>query len=83
VTVGSARFFPAIADMSFLGPVDAIDLAMVARETPIWGSSIRWDVRSEPTPGFPIVNIGPWGRDYHGWLERVHAPYAFEVLPTS
>jgi hypothetical protein len=31
--------------------------------------------------GLPIVNAGPWGRDYHTPLERVHAGYAFEVLP--
>jgi arginine utilization protein RocB len=30
---------------------------------------------------FPCVNIGPWGREYHQKLERVHAPYAFDVLP--
>jgi arginine utilization protein RocB len=29
----------------------------------------------------PAVNIGPWGRDYHQRTERLHAPYAFEVLP--
>jgi arginine utilization protein RocB len=29
----------------------------------------------------PIVNIGPWGKDYHQRLERVHTPFAFEVLP--
>ena len=27
------------------------------------------------------VNLGPWGRDAHGPLERVHAPHAFERLP--
>ena len=29
----------------------------------------------------PVVNIGPWGRDYHQKWERVHMPYAFDVLP--
>jgi arginine utilization protein RocB len=82
VSIGATPFFPAIADMSFLGPVDAADLAEAARQTPLWGSSIQWDLTGAPTPGFPLVNIGPWGRDYHHWLERVHAPYAFEVLPS-
>ncbi len=80
-SIGAVNYFPAIADMSFIGPVDPIDLAEAARQTPIWGSSIRWDLAQGPTPGIPIVNIGPWGRDYHHWLERVHVPYAFEVLP--
>ncbi|GAA4021292.1 hypothetical protein GCM10022631_39260 [Deinococcus rubellus] len=29
----------------------------------------------------PVVNAGPWGRDYHQRGERVYAPYAFGVLP--
>jgi arginine utilization protein RocB len=33
--------------------------------------------------GHPCINIGPWGRDYHHWLERLHAPYAFETLPRA
>jgi arginine utilization protein RocB len=81
VSIGSVEYFPAIADMSFIGPIDEPDLAEAARQTPLWGSSIRWDLSDRATPGIPIVNIGPWGRDYHHWLERVHAPYAFEVLP--
>lgn len=71
---------PVIVDMSFLGPTDQADLAAIAEATPIWGSSIRWDP-AEPGPSFPMVNIGPWGRDYHHWLERVDQDYAFGVLP--
>jgi len=71
---------PVIVDMSFLGPVEAEDLRTAARSTPIWGSSIRWDL-DVPTPAMPMVNIGPWGRDYHHWLERANARYTFEVLP--
>jgi arginine utilization protein RocB len=29
----------------------------------------------------PVINIGPWGRDYHQRTERVNMPYAFEVVP--
>ncbi len=40
------------------------------------------DGRSEAaSPGLPIVNAGPWGRDYHTRLERIHAAYGFDVLP--
>ncbi|WP_459857133.1 hypothetical protein [Dongia sp. agr-C8] len=27
------------------------------------------------------MNAGPWGRDDHTVLERLHAPYAFTILP--
>jgi arginine utilization protein RocB len=80
-TVELVRRWPVISDMSFLGPADGDDLREVAAATPIWGSAIAWDLARTPTPGVPMVNLGPWGRDYHHWLERVHAPYAFEVLP--
>ncbi len=79
--ITAVRHLPVIVDMSFLGMADADDLRATAANTPIWGSSIRWDLSRPPTPGIPMTNIGPWGRDYHHWLERVHQPYAFDVLP--
>lgn len=70
------RFFPGISDMSFFGEA-AGDLTAAAANSPVWGTSFAM-----PSPaGYPCINIGPWGRDYHHWLERLHAPYAFEILP--
>jgi arginine utilization protein RocB len=77
VAIATQAYFPAIADMSFLGPVDGAALDLVAANMPVW--------RSGPvgltTPGIPTINIGPWGRDYHHWLERLNVDYAFRVLP--
>lgn len=70
------RYFAGISDMSFLGEASG-DLSVCAANTPIWGTSF---VMPEAA-GYPCINIGPWGRDYHHWLERVHALYAFEILP--
>lgn len=81
VSITAVRHLPVIVDMPFLGNVDAEDLRRVALNTPVWGSSIAWDLDRAPTPGIPILNVGPWGRDYHHWLERVHGPYAFGMLP--
>ncbi len=74
--LGAVRYFPGISDMSFLGEASG-DLSACAANTPIWGTSFTMP---EPA-GYPCINIGPWGRDYHHWLERLHAPYAFETLP--
>ncbi len=74
--LSSVRYFPGISDMSFLGEASG-DLSAAAANTPIWGSSFV----SPESAGYPCINIGPWGRDYHHWLERLHAPYAFETLP--
>ncbi len=82
VTITPVRHLEVIVDMSFLGKVDGVDLRHTAQNTPVWGSSIVWDVfDTAPTPGIPMLNAGPWGRDYHHWLERVHEPYAYGVLP--
>ena len=69
-------FFPGISDMSFLNPSDAPEARLLASQACPLGL--------DPLPaGFscPVVNIGPWGREYHQRLERVHADYAFRVLP--
>ena len=74
--LGSVNYFAGISDMSFFGEASS-DLSVVASNTPTWGTSFTL---AEPA-GYPCINIGPWGRDYHHWLERLHAPYAFETLP--
>jgi arginine utilization protein RocB len=74
--LGEVNYFAGISDMSFFGETSG-DLSTVAANTPIWGGGFTM-----PEPGgYPCINIGPWGRDYHTWLERLHAPYAFETLP--
>ena len=74
--LSSLRYFPGISDMSFFGEASG-DLSAAAANTPIWGTSFTMP----ETAGYPCINIGPWGRDYHHWLERLHAPYAFDTLP--
>ncbi len=81
VSLGVRGFFQGISDMSFLGRSDRSELAFVAGNTPPWGTGIRWDLGREMTAGVPTINVGPWGRDYHQRLERVHAPYSFGILP--
>jgi arginine utilization protein RocB len=73
------EFFAGISDMSFFGVrPDPRDAAFVAANTP---APNLVDTAAAQALQFPVVNIGPWGRDYHQRLERVHAAYAFEVLP--
>jgi arginine utilization protein RocB len=74
------RYFPGISDMSFLGQVDAAGLPVVAANMPAWGHGLVWP-EGPASAGLPTVNAGPWGRDYHTPLERLHTGYAFEVLP--
>jgi arginine utilization protein RocB len=78
VEIGLCRHFPGISDMSFLGDAQTADLGVIAANTPAWSSGVRW---SGAVVGVPIINIGPWGRDYHTPLERVETGYAFDLLP--
>ena len=73
------RYFPGISDMSFLGqPADAAGALVLARHTP---HPEHLDPAPPEALRFPVVNIGPWGRDYHQRLERLHTPYSFGVVP--
>jgi arginine utilization protein RocB len=76
--IGAVDYFAGISDMSFFGQASG-ELSVVAANTPIWGSGFDMPEAA----GYPCINLGPWGRDYHQWLERLHAPYAFEVLPLA
>ena len=76
--IGALNYFAGISDMSFFGEANG-DLSVVAANTPTWGTSF---VMTEAA-GLPTINLGPWGRDYHHWLERLHAPYAFDILPKA
>jgi arginine utilization protein RocB len=78
-SIAVREFFPGISDMSFFGQrPHGTDLAVVQTNTP---SIDLCDTPPSEAISFPVVNIGPWGRDCHQKLERVHAGYAFEVLP--
>jgi arginine utilization protein RocB len=74
--IGAISYFPGISDMSFMGEATG-DSAFLLRNMPLARAGLALE---EPT-GLPCINIGPWGRDYHHRLERLHAPYAFETLP--
>lgn len=76
--IGLCRHFPGISDMSFVGDARTDDLDEIAANTPAWTSGIRW---SGEVLGVPVINIGPWGRDYHTPLERVETDHAFGLLP--
>jgi arginine utilization protein RocB len=80
VPIGTCAWFPGISDMSFFGQADTAVIPAIARDTPCWGAGLPWP-NGQALSNIPIVNAGPWGRDYHTRLERVDAAYAFTVLP--
>lgn len=71
-------YFQGISDMSFLGQPARAGDGVVAANTP---ATRLIDRPAADSLEFPVVNIGPWGREFHQRLERVHAGYAFDILP--
>lgn len=78
-SICTKQFFAGISDMSFFGhrPENA-NAGVLIDNTP---AATLSDRPPEDLLSFPVVNIGPWGRDYHQKWERVHAPYTFGILP--
>lgn len=73
------EYFTGISDMSFFGTAgDATGNAVVAENTP---ASLWVDRPPADALTYPVVNIGPWGREFHQRLERLYAPYAFDIFP--
>ncbi|MDP3897649.1 MAG: M20/M25/M40 family metallo-hydrolase [Mesorhizobium sp.] len=80
VGIGTIRYFPGISDVSFFGQADDGQVAAIAANTPQWQGIVAGN-SSFGAAGIPSINVGPWGRDYHTRLERMHTPYGFGVLP--
>lgn len=76
VTITERAIFSGISDMSWFGYADPAGIELVNANTPVQAAHIH-----APPAGLPCINLGPWGRDYHQWLERAYAPYCFETLP--
>jgi arginine utilization protein RocB len=74
--------FLGTSDMSFF----AQPMADAARQTlldtvPTRATKAHIAGHMASTLDAPVVNVGPWGRDYHQRTERLYMPYAFGVLP--
>lgn len=70
--------FQGISDMSFFGVPSGNVTGLVAANTP---PERLIDQPRADALRCPMVNIGPWGREFHQRLERVYTPYAFDQLP--
>jgi arginine utilization protein RocB len=82
VPIRMRPLFTGISDMSFLArPQAAIDRAALLANVAAASTRRRIAAALGETLDVPVVNIGPWGRDYHQRTERLYTPYAFTTLP--
>jgi arginine utilization protein RocB len=74
--------FAGISDMSFLArPTSTNAHTALLANMPAASTRARIERALRSTLDVPVVNIGPWGRDYHQRTERLFMPYAFTTLP--
>ena len=79
-SVGLRPYFPGISDMSFLSFSDSPGQQDYVRDMSPVADSSGSDAKVVPI-GCPVINLGPWGREYHQLGERVHAEYSFRQMP--
>jgi len=73
-------YFPGISDMSFLTPsVDRQSIEYIEQRSAVNQPDLE-EYLENPL-NVPVINIGPWGREYHQCGERVNRHYAFNLLP--
>ena len=73
-------YFPGISDMSFLSFFDSPEQRCFVRKMCPVIDSFGADAALLPI-GCPVINLGPWGREYHQLGERVHKEYSFKQMP--
>jgi len=58
--------------MSFLAPkIDEHDKEFIMAQSPVVLPATEDYLAN--VFDIPVINVGPWGREYHQWGERVHA----------
>jgi arginine utilization protein RocB len=70
--------FTGISDMSFFGQPAGAGADLVVAKTAV---PRLIDRPLADALAYPVVNIGPWGREFHQALERLYTPYAYRDLP--
>ncbi|GEM_PF-158762 len=73
-------YFPGISDMSFLSFVDNSAQRDYVQGMSTIPDSAGADADLAPID-CPVINLGPWGREYHQLGERVHREYSFRQMP--
>jgi arginine utilization protein RocB len=76
------EFFEGVSDLSYCGLRGrAKNYSAYFNNVPGWGRLYGWPVDDMEKYDFPVVNVGPLGRDIHKYTERVDLEYAVSILP--
>ena len=64
-------YFMGISDMSYGGAGGEGEAEALKAHMPLWGTAYRIPFEALARFDFPVLNIGPWGKDLHRNTERV------------
>jgi arginine utilization protein RocB len=68
-------YFSGLSDLSYaMCPPDPAAQEAVQAAMPLWGTHYSLPFEGIRALSLPVVNIGPWGKDFHKSTERVFLP---------
>lgn len=82
IELGQEEYHRGISDLSYCMLQDAGQVVDTVKENcPTWGRAYHLPLEDLALIDAPALNMGPWGRDVHKWTERIHYPFATQILP--
>lgn len=82
ISLSRGEFHRGISDLSYCTLQQAKAYAAgLAANFPLWGVSYHLPLEDMARLDMPVLNLGPLGRDFHKFTERLHIPTAREVTP--
>lgn len=75
-------FFTGLSDLSYaIYSFDKATMAFTKGVMPLWGEIYSIPFEAIQELSIPVINIGPWGKDFHKNTERVYVPDLCERTP--
>ncbi len=82
IKLESKEYHRGISDLSYCQLQDAgAVIHTVSSNCPTWGRAYHLPLEDIAALDAPALNLGPFGRDFHKYTERIHIPFAREKLP--
>ena len=76
------EFFDGLSDLSYaIQDGDDAAMAFTRASMPLWGPIYSIPFEAIRELSLPVLNIGPWGKDFHKNTERVYLPDLCERTP--
>lgn len=76
------NFFTGISDLSYaMFAVDDENIGYIEDNMMLWKDVYYIPLEIMKELSMPVINLGPWGKDYHKYMERVFMPDLYDRTP--